>query len=101
MEIINSKPDFSKYERDKTLVETIENAWESEVYGMSILQPIRKPAKDESILIPNVLSLQIDSFKTENLYGGGFFNIENVCTSENNEHLFYDIFILIESIDSY
>ena len=56
LEIINSKPDFSKYERDKTLVETIENAWESEVYGMSVLQPIRKPAKDESTLIPNVLS---------------------------------------------
>ena len=99
--MINSVPDLSKYERDKSFIEAVEKAWESEIYGLSVLQPIRKPSEGEPILIPNVLSQQIESYKTEHLYGGGFFNIENVCNIENGEPVFYDIFVLIESIDSY
>ena len=54
--MISTIPDLSKYERDQTFVETIEKAWESQIYGMSILQPIRKPAMEEAIVVPNVLS---------------------------------------------
>ena len=56
LSMISTIPDLSKYERDQTFVETIEKAWESQIYGMSILQPIRKPAMEEAIIVPNVLS---------------------------------------------
>jgi len=71
-------------------------AWNSSVYGGCVLQPLGVYKGKRTRY--NVLDQQVNKAQINQLFGGGYYVLEQVQQFEDDETWFFDIFILIESI---
>jgi len=70
------KPDFSKFKMDEDSLQNAESAYKSNVFGGSVLLPVGKKSgkRDKR----NPLESEISAMQVEYMYGGGFYDIQNL-----------------------
>lgn len=75
--MLGKKPDFNKYKGDSETLGNAFRAWDSTMFGGTVLQPTgKKPngRRDKH----NPLRYEIENLQVDYLYGGGFYNIKHI-----------------------
>ena len=96
VKMLNTCPNLKNYTADKGRMLSFQKAWSNAVFGQSVLKPLGIYKGKRSRY--NVLDQQINKAQINQLFGGGYYILEQVQQFDNDETWFYDIFILIESI---
>ena len=95
MTMISSKPNLSKYAKNKENVKQLEKAIASPLFGGSVLLPIAAPKGKRTKTNP--LNDDIEKLNVEVTYGGGYYVLNNIKVSRDSL-LFCDIFILVQNV---
>ena len=96
LQMLKTMPNLKNYAGDKQRQLNFTKAWNNAVFGGSVLQPLGIYNGKRTRY--NVLDQQIAKAQINQLFGGGYYILEQVQQFDNDETWFYDIFILIESI---
>lgn len=96
LKTLNTIPNLKRYGADSSRITTFTKAWLSKGFGGSVLQPLGGLKGKRTRY--NVLDQQIDKAQINQMFGGGYYIIDQVQQLDDDNTWFYDIQILIENI---
>ena len=96
--MLRRMPNLKRYMHGKERSVNFTKAWANPVFGGSVLQPLGVFKKKRTRT--NTLEQDIKQCKINALYGGRYYVLEKVQQFREDDHLFLDIYILIENIEN-
>ena len=97
LRMLSKQPDLSRYLQNQDRRTTFQKAWNSPVFGGSVLKPVGTLKKKNSR--PNSLEQSIKTLQIQSLSHGGYYVLEGVQEMAGDSHRFVDIYILVQSVE--